>query len=80
MLSAEGIDVDSFDTNSLRVHRIDRPYPNKYDAFGSLKRIREESIRGMKHPYRFVGRTITDRIKRWDEIEIGHGKDRPRTF
>ena len=47
-------------TNSLRIHRIDRSYSNKFDVLSSLKRIREEAIRGMKRPYRFVGRTITD--------------------
>ncbi len=47
-------------TQTLRIHRIDRSYSNKFDALSSLKHIREEAIRGMKRPYRFVGRTITD--------------------
>lgn len=60
-LSAEGIDVDSHkQKNSLRVDRIDRSYANELDALSSLKRIREEATKGMKPPYRFVGRTITD--------------------
>jgi hypothetical protein len=60
-LSAEGIGVDSYkQKNSLRIHRINRSYANEFDALGSLKRIREEATRGMKPPYRFVGRTITD--------------------
>ena len=46
-------------TNSLRIHRIDRSYSNKFDVLSSLKRIREEAIRGMKRPY-IVGRTISD--------------------
>ena len=60
-LCAEGIDVDSYkQKNSLRIHRIDRSDANKLDALTSLKQIREEATRGMKRPYRFVGRTITD--------------------
>jgi hypothetical protein len=60
-LSAEGIDVDSYkQTNSFRIFRIERSNANKLDALGTLKRIREEATRGMKPPYRFVGRTIRD--------------------
>jgi hypothetical protein len=60
-LSAEGIDVNSYkQKNCLRIHCIDRSHANKLDALSSLKRIREEATRGMKSPYRFVGRTITD--------------------
>jgi hypothetical protein len=60
-LSAEGIDVDSYKrTNSLRIFHIERSDANKLDALGTLKHIREETTRGMKPPYRFVGRTITD--------------------
>jgi hypothetical protein len=60
-LSAEGIDVDSYkQTNSLRIFRIERSDVNKLDALGTLKHIREEATKGMKPPYRFVGRTIMD--------------------
>jgi len=61
-LFAEGIDVDSYKrTNSLRVFYIERSDTNnKFDALGTLKSIREEATKGMKPPYRFVGRTITD--------------------
>src|ERR687896_535632 len=61
-LFADGIDVDSYKrTNSLRVFCIERSDTNsKLDALGTLKSIREEATRGMKPPYRFVGRTITD--------------------
>ncbi|HYY39826.1 MAG TPA: MEDS domain-containing protein [Nitrososphaera sp.] len=60
-LSAEGIDVDSYKrTNSLRIFHIERYDANKLDALGTLKHIREEATRGMKPPYRFVGRTIMD--------------------
>jgi hypothetical protein len=63
-LSAEGIDVDSYkQTNSLRIFRIERSDADKFDKFdalGTLKHIREEATKGMKPPYRFVGRTIMD--------------------
>jgi hypothetical protein len=60
-LSAEGIDVDSYkQTNSLRIFRIERSDADKFDALGTLKYIREEATKGMKPPYRFVGRTIMD--------------------
>jgi hypothetical protein len=60
-LSAEGIDVDSYKkANSLRIFRIDRSDANKLDTLGTLKHIREQAARGMKPPYRFVGRTIMD--------------------
>ena len=60
-LSTEGIDVDLYKhTNSLRIHLIERSDTNKVDTIGTLRRIRQEAVRGMKHPYRFVGRTITD--------------------
>jgi MEDS: MEthanogen/methylotroph, DcmR Sensory domain len=60
-LYAEGIDVGSYkQKNLLRIHCIDRSEANRLDPLISLKRIREEATRGMKPPYRFVGRTITD--------------------
>jgi hypothetical protein len=60
-LSVEGIDVDSYKrTNSLRIFRIERYDTNELDALSTLKSIREEATRGMKPPYRFVGRTIMD--------------------
>ena len=54
-LSAEGIDADS-----LRIFQIERDNKNKPNALSLLKTIREEATAGMKPPYRFVGRTITD--------------------
>jgi DcmR-like sensory protein len=54
-LSAEGIEADS-----LRIFQIERDNKNKPDALSLLKSIREEATTGMKPPYRFVGRTITD--------------------
>jgi len=60
-LSAEGIDVDSYkQTNSLRIFRFERSDSDEFDALGTLKHIREEATKGMKPPYRFVGRTIMD--------------------
>ena len=60
-LFAEGIDVELCKrTGSLRVHRVERSYGRQLDALSTLKSLREEATRGMKPPYRFVGRTITD--------------------
>lgn len=60
-LSAEGIDVNSYNrTNLLRIFHIERYGTNKLDVLSTLKSIREEATRGMKPPYRFVGRTIMD--------------------
>jgi hypothetical protein len=60
-LAAQGIDVDSYKKkNSLRIFYIERSDENKHDTLATLKRIREEATRGMKPPYRFAGRTITD--------------------
>ena len=61
-LFAKGIDVDSYKrTNSLRIFGIERSDTNnELDALGTLKSIRQEATRGMKPPYRFVGRTIRD--------------------
>jgi MEDS: MEthanogen/methylotroph, DcmR Sensory domain len=60
-LFAKGIDVDSYKgTNSLRIFCIERSGANRLDVLDTLKSIREEATRGMKPPYRFVGRTIRD--------------------
>ena len=60
-LSAEGIDVNSYNrTNLLRIFHIERYGTNKLDVLSTLKSIREEATKGMKPPYRFVGRTIMD--------------------
>ncbi|AIC15692.1 MEDS domain-containing protein [Nitrososphaera viennensis] len=70
-LSAQGIDVDSYKrTDSLRIHRIERSDEGKLDALGTLKRIGKESTIGMKPPYRFVGRTITD-IESKEGMQLG---------
>ena len=60
-LAAQGIDVDLYKkTNSLRIFCIEKSDASKLDALATLKKIREQATRGMKPPYRFVGRTITD--------------------
>jgi DcmR-like sensory protein len=60
-LSSQGIDVDLYmKKDSLRIFGIEKSDSNKSDALATLKRIREESTRGMKPPFRFVGRTVTD--------------------
>ena len=60
-LFAKGIGVDSYKgTNSLRIFCIERAGANRLDVLDTLKSIREEATRGMKPPYRFVGRTIRD--------------------
>lgn len=70
-LSAKGIDIDSYrQINSLRIFPIERSDRNKLDVLTTLKRLREESTRGMKPPYRFVGRTITD-IESKEGMQLG---------
>ena len=60
-LFAKGIDVDSYKgTNSLRIFCIESSGANRLDVLDTLKSIREQATRGMKPPYRFVGRTIRD--------------------
>jgi hypothetical protein len=54
-LSAQGIVVDS-----IRIFQIKGDNKNNPDALSLLKNIMGEATRGMKPPYRFVGRTITD--------------------
>jgi hypothetical protein len=61
-LSAMGIDVDLYKKkNSLRVYCIERSDENKKrDVLDTLKGIRAQATIGMKPPFRFVGRTVTD--------------------
>jgi MEDS: MEthanogen/methylotroph, DcmR Sensory domain len=54
-LSAQGIVVDS-----IRIFQIKGDNKNRPDALSLLKKIMDEATRGMKPPYRFVGRSITD--------------------
>ncbi len=60
-LSLEGIDVNLFkQKNSLSIYNIEKSYNYKLDILSTLKHMRKEATFGMKSPYRFVGRTITD--------------------
>lgn len=60
-LAAQGIDVNLYKgKNSLRIFRIEKSDESKRDVLATLKGIREAATRGMKGPFRFVGRTITD--------------------
>ena len=60
-LSLEGIDVNLFkQKNSLSIYNIEKSYNYKLDILSTLRHIRKEATFGMKSPYRFVGRTITD--------------------
>jgi MEDS: MEthanogen/methylotroph, DcmR Sensory domain len=60
-LFAEGIDVGTFKQKKLlSIYNIERSDANKLDTLSTLRQIRQEATKGMKLPYRFVGRTITD--------------------
>jgi hypothetical protein len=60
-LSAQGIDVALYKKKSqLRVFSIAQSDKDKRDVLATLKGIRENATKGMKPPFRFVGRTITD--------------------
>ena len=60
-LNREGIDVRHYKNNNLlRVYTIERSDDNKRDTLRVLKHIRKDATKGMKPPYRFAGRTITD--------------------
>ncbi|NOJ27118.1 MAG: hypothetical protein DA330_03810 [Nitrososphaera sp.] len=75
-LSAQGIDVDYYKKkNSLRIYRIEMSDANKLDTRGTLKSLRKEATRGMKPPYRFVGRTITD-IESKQGMQLGLALER----
>lgn len=60
-LSGMGIDVSMYKKkNQLRVFNIERSDDNKRDVLSTLKYIRAEAAKGMKPPFRFVGKTITN--------------------
>lgn len=60
-LSKQGIDVARYKReNLLRIFNIERSDAGKTDTLATLKGIREQATRGMKPPFRFAGRTITD--------------------
>lgn len=58
---AQGINVALYKkANSLRIYSIERSDENKRDVWSTLKAIRAQATVGMKPPFRFVDRTITD--------------------
>ena len=60
-LNKEGIDVRYYKNNNLlRIYTIERSDDNKRDTLSVLKHIRKDATIGMKPPFRFAGRTITD--------------------
>jgi hypothetical protein len=60
-LSAQGVDVDLYKKkNSLRIFGIAKSDEGKRDVLSTLRGIRVQATKGMKPPYRFAGRTITD--------------------
>ena len=60
-LNREGIDVRYYKNNNLlRIYTIEIPDDNKRDTLRVLKHIRKDATKGMKPPYRFAGRTITN--------------------
>jgi hypothetical protein len=73
-LSADGIDVHSFKKkNLLRIYEVERSDDNKHDILHAFKqRVHEieESTKGMKPPYRFVGKTVSD-IETKDGMKFG---------
>ena len=73
-LSAEGIDVHSFKKKSmLRIYEVERSDDKKHDIRHTFKqRVHEieESTKGMKPPYRFVGKTVSD-IETKDGMKFG---------
>ena len=70
-LAKEGIDVDLYKKKHfLRIYQIEKCDDNKHDLVATLKQISEEATKGMKPPYRFVGRTITDTETR-SGMELG---------
>jgi MEDS: MEthanogen/methylotroph, DcmR Sensory domain len=60
-LARGGIDVDWYKKKwLLRVFQIEESDDKKREPLATLKKIREEATNGMKQPYRFVGRIITN--------------------
>jgi len=60
-LAVSGVDVDRYKKkNMLRIFSIARSDEGKRDVLATLRGIREKATLGMKPPFRFVGRTITD--------------------
>jgi MEDS: MEthanogen/methylotroph, DcmR Sensory domain len=70
-LSKQGMEVEKYrQENRFRIFHTETSDSGKTDAMKTLKALRRESTRGMKGPFRFVGRTITD-IESVDGISLG---------
>ena len=75
-LSAQGMDVKREEKEGrLRVFVIPTSDEGKGDFLETLKTIRRESTMGMKPPFRFAGRTITD-IESVDGMTMGMGLEK----
>jgi hypothetical protein len=60
-LIVAGLDVDKYEkSNSFRFFQTPKPGKEKIDFLSILRFLRSESAKGMKPPFRFVGRTIRD--------------------
>ncbi len=60
-LNKEGIDVRFYKNNNLlRIYTIERSDENKHETLNTLRHIRKDATVGMKTPFRFAGRTITN--------------------
>jgi hypothetical protein len=60
-LVAQGIDVSGYEKeNRLRIFQTPTPDSGEVDELKTMKAATAESTRGMKSPFRFVGRTIAD--------------------
>ena len=60
-LIAAGLDVRRYErANSFRFFQTPKPRKEKVDFLTVLRFLRSESAKGMKPPFRFVGRTIQD--------------------
>lgn len=61
MLSVQGIDIELYKRkNLLHIYMIKRSDERKRDTLATLRNLRKDAAKGMKPPFRFVGRTITD--------------------
>jgi hypothetical protein len=70
-LSLRGIEVERCKKeNRLRIFHTETSDAGKTDALTTLRAIRSESTKGMKGPFRFAGRTITD-IESIDGLMLG---------
>ena len=75
-LSAQGVDVARYEGEMrLRIFVIPTSDEGKTDFLTTLKAIRRESTKGMKPPFRFAGRTITD-IESVDGMTMGMGLEK----